>query len=122
MKSRRIGFGAILAVVIVMLQSGLSAQALPGMTGLGHDSNGRYFAILEGIGLVVEGATIEIDTPEAVTKLKVVRISESGVDVAVEEVVPKVKPVVEPPVVVPDRAPRPAYELRDPFWPLDYEP
>jgi len=115
------GFVAVVTLVLVILQA--AAQAQPAVTGLGKDSQGVYFAILEGIGLVVDGAVIEVETDQAVTKLKVVGISDAGVDVVVQEIVEKAKPVAEPPpVVIPVETPKPVYEFRDPFWPVDYDP
>ena len=138
MKRRSFGVLAIVAMVIAISPSVQTAQELPPVTGLGKGPQGVHFAILKGIGLVVEGAVIEVTTPGAVTKLKVLSISDAGVDVKVQEIVKTAEPAIEqpapPPPLPPDpptppmppaplkRTPKPVDEFRDPFWPVDYEP
>lgn len=113
-------FGVLL-LVLCLTQPSLLAQlteAKLDVIGIAEGPDDQFFAIVRGVGVVQEGDVIPVSTKEMSFKLKIVSITRQGVKLEKFEVVRKLKKHLP----APDKKEGKQYKLRDPFWPVGYDP
>ena len=105
--------GLFVLVGCVFGSISVAQQVTPGLqvSGVANNRDGKFFAIVKGIGVVQKGDIILSPVDGVIYKYHVLSVDIDGMEVRKIATTSKASEV----------DPKRKYELRDPFWPIDYD-